>query len=183
MPVRGGDRERLPGDGRLSKVGNERRFDALRQAGSPERHEAGADGEACKREGGGKRQRPAAAEDRPAGARRGEVDGRGGRHGRDPVGERLRRRLARRMAADRRAQRREPPIFRRQRRIVAHRAFEFERAHGVELAVERRIELEDALFIPGHDWLLRVLASAARARASRDMTVPIGAPVASAMSR
>ena len=68
--------------------------------------------------------------------------------------------------------------------IGAQVALEFERAHRVELAVEGGVEAENAVVgIVGHGSAFRALASAPRARARRDITVPIGAPVASAMSR
>ena len=89
------------------------------------------------------------------------------------------------MATDRVAQRREAPILGGERRIVAQLALERERSHGVELAVEGGVELEQPVaHVPvGHGSALKVLASEARARASRDITVPTGASVASAISR
>ena len=73
-----------------------------------------------------------------------------------------------------------------ERRIVAHLALECERAHGVELAVKRGVEPEQRARRrrqSGHGSDLKVLASMARARASRDITVPTGVSVASAISR
>ena len=89
------------------------------------------------------------------------------------------------MTADRVPKRRQAPVFGGERRIVAHLALELERSHRVELAVEGGIEPEKALahVPPGHDSALKVFASMARARASRDITVPTGVSVASAISR
>ena len=67
--------------------------------------------------------------------------------------------------------------------IVAQLALERERAHGVELAVQGGVESEEPIIALGHASALRVLASMARARASRDITVPTGVSVASAISR
>ena len=80
------------------------------------------------------------------------------------------------MTADRVAQRCEAPVFGGERRIVAHLALELERGHGVELAVEGSVEPQKPLVrVPvGHGSALKVLASMARARASRDITVPTG---------
>src|SRR5208282_6706867 len=98
--------------------------------------------------------------------------------------QRLRRALPRSMSPDRQAQRLEPPVFRRKRRVGAELTLEFEGADRIEFAVERSVQPQDAVVrIVGHGSALRVFASAPRARARRDMTVPIGAPVASAMSR
>ena len=107
----------------------------------------------------------------------------GRRKRRDSVGERARRGLAHSMTADCVAQRSEPTVLGRERGVFAQRAFEFERPHGVELAVESGVKPQEALVSIGHGSALKVLASKARARASRDMTVPIGASVASAISR
>ena len=89
------------------------------------------------------------------------------------------------MTSDRVAQRREAPVFGGDRRIVAHLALELERGHGVELAVQGSVEPEKPLVhVPiGHESDLKALASRARARARRDITVPIGVSVASAISR
>ena len=89
------------------------------------------------------------------------------------------------MTADCVTQRSETPVLAGERRIVAHRALEGERGHRIELAVERSVEPEEPLVrVPvGHGSALKVLASMARARASRDITVPIGVSVASAISR
>ena len=89
------------------------------------------------------------------------------------------------MTTDRVTQRREAPILGGERGIVAHLALERERAHGVEFAVKRSVE-SDKTFVEvavGHGSTLSVLASMARARASRDITVPTGVSVASAISR
>ena len=109
----------------------------------------------------------------------------GRRQRRDAVGKRLRGRFTRRMTADRVTQRCEAPVLGGERRIVAHLALERERGHGVELAVERGVEPEKPLVdvAVGHASALKVLASMARARASRDITVPTGVSVASAISR
>ena len=74
-------------------------------------------------------------------------------------------------------------MFRRERRIVIERALELELLHGVELAVERSIEAHGSSIGVSHGSAFRVLASRARPRDNRDITVPIGAPVASAISR
>ena len=66
--------------------------------------------------------------------------GRGQR--RDAVGKRLRGRFARRVTTDGVTQRSEAPILGGDRRIVAHLALEFERSHGVELAVQGGVESE-----------------------------------------
>ena len=97
----------------------------------------------------------------------------------------MRGRFTRRVTTDRVAQRREAPVFGGDRRIVAHLALELERGHGVELAVQGGVEPEKPLVhVPvGHASALKVLASMARARASRDITVPTGVSVASAISR
>ncbi len=89
------------------------------------------------------------------------------------------------MTTNRVAQRCEAPVFGGERRIVAHLALEPERGHGVELAVEGSVESQKPLVhVPvGHALALKVLASMARARASRDITVPTGVSVASAISR
>ena len=104
---------------------------------------------------------------------------------RNAVGERWRRRFARRMTTDRVAQRCEAPVFGGERRIVAHLALELERGYGVKFAVEGSIESQKPLVhvLVGHASALKVLASMARARASRDITVPTGVSVASAISR
>ena len=107
------------------------------------------------------------------------------RQRRDAVGKRLRRGFTRRVVTDRVAQRREALILRGERRIVAHLALERERGHGVELAVESGVEPEKPLaHVPvGHGSDPQGLGEKARARASRDITVPTGASVASAISR
>ena len=89
------------------------------------------------------------------------------------------------MTTDRVAQRREAPILGGERRIVAQLALELERAHGVEFAVQRSVESQKPLagVAVGHASALKVLASMARPRASRDITVPTGVSVASAISR
>ena len=89
------------------------------------------------------------------------------------------------MTTDRVTQLCEAPILGGERRIVAHLALEFERAHGVEFAVQGSVEPEMPLVdvAVGHASALKVLASMARARASRDITVPTGVSVASAISR
>ena len=79
------------------------------------------------------------------GARRGLRRGRWRRQRSDAPGKRLRRGFTRRVAANRLTQRSEALIFRRERRIVAHRALEGERGHRVELAVERGVEPEKPL--------------------------------------
>ena len=89
------------------------------------------------------------------------------------------------MTTNRVAQRRKAPVFGGQRRIVAHLALELERGHGVEFAVQGGVEPQKPLaHLPvGHASALKALASMARARASRDITVPTGVSVASAISR
>ena len=64
-------------------------------------------------------------------------------------------------------------------------ALEFERAHGVKFAVQRSIKSEKTFVdvAVGHASALKVLASMARARASRDIAVPTGVSVDSAISR
>ena len=76
-------------------------------------------------------------------------------------------------------------IFGGERRVGGEIAFESERVRGVELAVEGGVEPEAAWIGIGvaHGSAFRTFASALRARARRDMTVPIGRPAASAMSR
>ncbi len=82
------------------------------------------------------------------------------------------------------AHRLEAPVFRRERRVSGELALELERAHRVEFAVESSAQPEHAVVgIVGHGSGSKVFASAPRARERRDITVPIGAPVASAMSR
>ncbi len=59
---------------------------------------------------------------------------------------------------------------------------ERERARRVELAVGQRVD-EKRVLVVAHDLRPSVAISSARARARRDITVPMGAPVASAISR
>ena len=102
---------------------------------------------------------------------------------RDAIRECRRCGLERGGAADRPAQGLEPTVLRRQRRIGRKLALEFERAHRIEFAVKGGVEPQGGFGFVSHGSGFSILVSAARARARRDMTVPIGAPVASAMSR
>ena len=94
-------------------------------------------------------------------------------------------RLARSVAAHSLAHGLKRAIFGGERRIGRQILLEGERVGGVEFAVEGGVEPEvlgsgaGSIMVSGfHD-----LVSAPRARARRDMTVPIGRPAASAMSR
>ena len=111
----------------------------------------------------------------------------GRRQRRDAVGKRLRGRFTRRVTTDRVTQRCEAPVLGGEGGIVAQLALELERAHGVEFAVQGGVESQKPLVgvAVGHASAssLKVLASMARARASRDITVPTGVSVASAISR
>src|SRR5580700_11599134 len=55
---------------------------------------------------------------------------------------------------------------------------------GIKLAVDERVQ-QDFSFVAGHDpsSAFHAVRSMARARASRDITVPTGAPTMSAISR
>jgi hypothetical protein len=98
----------------------------------------------------------------------------------------LRRSLAWRLRPDRLAQSLEPRIFLRQGRIAGEKPIHFNHPGRIEFAVERRVQHEGAILaIRGADHAILPSLSIinVRARASRDMTVPIGAPVVSAISR
>ena len=68
--------------------------------------------------------------------------------------------------------------------IFSEPMFKIEHARGIEFAVERRLG-EEGFFDGRHFAPLPAKAAmrSARARARRDMTVPKGAPVISAISR
>ena len=70
-------------------------------------------------------------------------------------------------------------------RIGGQKPLHLDHAGGVEFAVERGVQQERAILETGsgHGAVPSFWASSARARASRDITVPMGAPVASEMSR
>ena len=95
-------------------------------------------------------------------------------------------RLARQARSDGVAQGGQPRIFGCQRGIGGKPSLDIQSARRIEFAVEcsieekRRIILERAL---GHAGLPSLSTSCARARASLDITVPCGAPVAAAISR
>ena len=91
--------------------------------------------------------------------------------------------LDRRGAAQGVVQRLQPGEFGGERRIVGAGALEREHAGGVEFAVERRLKPQGCFLRRVHLLSPNICASAARARARRDMTVPTGACVAAAMSR
>ncbi len=184
VPVGGRDVERLACDFGAREIGDEAGGDAVRSALHSQRHQPRANSEGDGGDGGRERKRSRIEPHAPPQGRRrsgSRPDGR--RKRRDAVGKRARRGLAHSMTADCVAQRGEPTVLGRKRGVFAQGAFEFERPHGVELAVESGVKPQEALVSIGHGSALKVLASKARARASRDMTVPIGASVASAISR
>ena len=186
MPVGRGDVIGLAGDLRAGEVGHEALCDAFRRVPHSQRGQARPDGDAEGGERGGERQRARRAPCRTPDRRERCGRGRRGRRRQrgDAVGERLRRALAGGRAAGGGAHRLEAPVFRRERRVSGELALELERAHRVEFAVESSAQPEHAVVgIVGHGSGFRVFASAPRARERRDITVPIGAPVASAMSR
>ena len=88
------------------------------------------------------------------------------------------------MTAQGLSQSREPrPIF-AGAGIAGKKALGLERARRIQLLVEVGLQKERAilLLVPAHcDTLPSRSISSERARASRDITVPIGAPVASAI--
>src|SRR5262245_33317235 len=82
--------------------------------------------------------------------------------------------------ADQIAQRLHAIAFRRQRRVHGDRAFKLERVSRIELAIHVGMYQQ----IVGHGSSTpRAAITRLRARASRDITVPIGTPVTPAMSR
>ena len=107
----------------------------------------------------------------------------------DPAREPRRRRFARQPLGDRAPQRLDPFAFRRQRRIVRKLPLEFERVGRIELAVD--IGVYEQARIGGRSCHDPAFSSSSasrcisrrRARASRDITVPIGTLVTSAISR
>jgi hypothetical protein len=105
--------------------------------------------------------------------------------GLDPPGETRWRGLARQLIADQIAQGLYAIALGRQRGIVGDRALELERVRRVELAVE--IGVDEQVVAGGccchGSSTPKVAIRRRRARASRDITVPIGALVTWAMSR
>ena len=83
------------------------------------------------------------------------------------------------------AQRDEPAIFGRQRRIGGELGLDLDHAGRVEFAVQGGVKEKRPVFAPrvSHARLPSCSISLARARASLDITVPTGAPIASAISR
>ena len=86
------------------------------------------------------------------------------------------------MGADGLAQRAQFLVFGGEFRRLRQRLVEGELVDGVEFAVERHLRARECVVV-AHNAFPSVFASAWRARARRDMTVPIGAWVASAISR
>ncbi len=95
----------------------------------------------------------------------------------------IRRRLARNARPDRRAQGGEPRIFGGERGIDREPRLDLHHPGGVEFAVESSVEQKDRIIAQSHVPLPSLSISRARARASRDITVPIGASIAAAISR
>ena len=89
------------------------------------------------------------------------------------------------MGADRSAQRLKPVIFGLEAWITGQQTLDFAHPRGVKLAVKRRVQHQGPIFkaATGHGAFLSFSIISARARARRDITVPTGAPVASAISR
>jgi hypothetical protein len=71
-------------------------------------------------------------------------------------------------------------------RAAGDMSFDLARVAGIELVVEQRVK-QDPRFVAGHlacsSSAFQAARSMARARARRDITVPTGAPTASAISR
>src|SRR5262249_54127885 len=112
----------------------------------------------------------------------GEADG-----GLDPARETGRRAFARELLRDDVSQRLHAVAFGRQRRIVGELALDLERVGRVELAVEVGVNEQARIRRchappPGASVPIRSI-SRRRARASRDITVPMGTLVTSAISR
>ena len=124
------------------------------------------------------------AEKKPVARRCAEPGAKIGRPKRGHAGaQKLGRGFDRRGAAQGVVQRLQPGEFGGERRIVGAGALEREHAGGVEFAVERRLKPQGCFLRRVHLLSPNICASAARARARRDMTVPTGACVAAAMSR
>src|ERR1700678_3256520 len=106
-------------------------------------------------------------------------------HRYDAGSEGVGRALARQPRPDGIAQRDQPGMFGGQRRIGGAPSLDIRRPRGVEFAVERGVEEKLQLFrmALGHGRLPSLSTSCARARASLDITVPCGAPIAAAISR
>ncbi len=105
----------------------------------------------------------------------------------DPAPELRRCSLVRQPISDQVAQCLRAVTLGRQRRIGRERALELERMRRIELSIEIAVH-EQAVVGVGRgrnhgSSVLSVVIRRRRARASRDMTVPIGTPVTSAISR
>ena len=75
--------------------------------------------------------------------------------------------------------------LRRAARTAGGMRFNFTRMHGIELVVDQRMQ-HDFCFVAGHgpfSSASHAVRSSPRARARRDITVPTGTPVTSAISR
>ena len=100
----------------------------------------------------------------------------------DAVAQPRRRALGLDFFAHRAAQRDDGRIALGELGLIGEPRLQRERARRIELAVGERID-EQRVLVVAHDFCSKAARSSARARASRDITVPMGAPVASPISR
>ncbi len=96
-------------------------------------------------------------------------------------------RFARQSSTDAPLQRIDALAFGGKDRVGGHTLFHRESVGGIELAIEIGMDGQDRIFVKpgsGHAALLPMaLITWSRPRARRDITVPIGTPVTSAISR
>src|SRR5262249_56700942 len=108
--------------------------------------------------------------------------------GLDPAGEARRRAFARKLLRNRAPQRLDPLAFGCQRRIAGDLPLDLQRVSRIELAIDIGVNEQTRIAGRCHQpafasSVARRCISRWRARASRDMTVPMGTLVTSAISR
>ncbi len=101
----------------------------------------------------------------------------------DAAAELRARPLARHAFPDRAAQRHEARLLGGERGIGGQTLLEFQCMGGIELAVDIGVQPQAIVGRGGHRSAPKVSIRRSRARASRDITVPMGTPVISAISR
>ena len=103
----------------------------------------------------------------------------------DARAQRRRRGLGRQLVPQGLAQRLDARALGRERRVGGDARLDRQRIGRIELAVDGRMHQQPLAFVgcAGHFCTPIVSIRRRRARASRDITVPIGTPVTSAISR